>query len=241
MGWYAASFVFRPNAATIALDNLMTGQSELRSVRPEASLKIDNYEMEIGGLIGQPIQNYLLPEWLEKMSAEPRAFKFTHAEEGKTVERFPWKRVPEWSTELLPWPPPGVALTFHYQPGPKTEIANILVRVHYELYDGIPLLSKWIEVENKGTSPIMLDSFKAELLATVESSVPKISPGAPPQLLDKLTHMHVATDYAFGGDMEAAADNPAVRWKKRSSLSLRHRVLRRRTSHTARMCAAGWA
>lgn len=212
-GLVRRAFCLTPNAATIALDNLMTGQSELRSIRPEASLNIDNYELDIGGLIGQPIQNYLLPEWLEKMSAEPRALRFTHVEESKAVERFPWKRVSEWSTGLLPWPPPGVALTFHYEPGPETEVSNILVRVHYELYDGIPLLSKWIEVENKGTCPIMLGSFKAEILATVESSVPKISPGAPPQLLDKLVHLHVATDYAFGGDMEAAADNPAVQWK----------------------------
>ena len=206
--------VFRisPNVATVALDNLMTGESELRSVRAEASLTVNNYELDIGGLVGQPIQNYLLPEWLEHMTADPRAFQFAHVEEGKTTERFQWKRVPEWSTEHIPWPPPGVSLTFHYQPGPKTEIANLAVRVHYELYDGIPLMSKWVEVENKGTYPVMLNSFQAEILATVESSAPKMPSDAPLRVLDRLAHLHVATDYAFGGDMEAAADNPAVQW-----------------------------
>ena len=56
-----------PNAATIAFDNLMTGQAELRSVRPEATITIDGHEYAVGGLEGQPIHNYLLPEWIEAM------------------------------------------------------------------------------------------------------------------------------------------------------------------------------
>ena len=37
-------FLLAPNAATIALDNLMTGQNELRAVRPEALLVINGKE-----------------------------------------------------------------------------------------------------------------------------------------------------------------------------------------------------
>lgn len=90
--------VFRltPNAATIAIDNLMTGESELRAIRPEAQVTLDDYEIEAGGLEGQPAQNYFLPEWLEKMTANPRAFFFVRLEEGKPAERFPWKRVAKW-------------------------------------------------------------------------------------------------------------------------------------------------
>lgn len=207
--------VFRlsPNAATIALDNLMTGESELRAVRPEAQVTIDDDELEVGGLEGQPAQNYFLPEWLDAMTANPRAFVFERLEEGKPVERFPWKRVPKWSTEPLPWPPPGIALAFHYKSGSQTPVSGLRVSVHYELYDGLPLMAKWLEIENSGESSVILNKFKAEILALVESYATKATPVPGDSLLDMLAPMHIETDYAFGGNMQAARDNVAVRWK----------------------------
>lgn len=206
--------VFRlaPNAATVALDNLMTGESELRAVRPEAYVTINDYSLAVGGLEGQPAQNYLLPEWLDAMTADPRAFLFESVEECQPVERFPWKRVAKWSTVDLPWPPPGVGLVFHYKPGPESPVTGLRLSVHYELYNGIPLMAKWVEIENAGSSPFVLNSFKAEILALVESCATKSAPLEGNVLLDMLAPLHIETDYAFGGNMQAARDNPAVRW-----------------------------
>lgn len=205
-------FRLTPNAATVALDNLMTGESVLRSVRPEAMLTLNDYSIAVGGLHGQPVQNYFLPEWIREMSADPRDFQYLRFEEGRTEERFPWKRVTEWSTEALPWPAPGASLTFHYGPGPQSPIKDVLVRVRYELYDGIPLMAKRVEVENNSSSSIILNSFRAEILAIVESGVEKHSSASDSYLLDKALPIHVETDYDFGGNMNAAQDNPAVRW-----------------------------
>ena len=58
-----------PNAATVALDNLMTGASEIRSVRPEAVVEIDGRRFDVGGLVGQPVHNYLLGRSGSKASA----------------------------------------------------------------------------------------------------------------------------------------------------------------------------
>jgi hypothetical protein len=212
-GLLRRTFITEPNAATISLENLMTGQNELRSIRPEAEVTINDFVLPIGGLLGIPVGNFFLPEWLDTMTSSPTDFHCTHIEEGKPIERFPWKRVPEWQTEELPWPPPGVALIFHYEPGPQAPIKDIIIRVHYELYDGIPLIAKWIELENKSSASIKLNSFKAEILAIEETSVSKIGSDAPSDLLDRLLPIHVETDYAFGGNMAAAADNPAVHWK----------------------------
>ena len=44
-----------PNAATVAFENLMTGESIIRAVRPEASVVLDGVRYEVGGLRGQPI------------------------------------------------------------------------------------------------------------------------------------------------------------------------------------------
>ena len=54
----------QPNAATVAFDNLMTGASLLRSVRPEARVELNGLKLDVGGLLGQPVHNYLSPAWL---------------------------------------------------------------------------------------------------------------------------------------------------------------------------------
>ena len=119
-----------PNAATVALDNLMTGASEIRSVRPEAAVEIDGRRFDVGGLLGQEVHNYLRPDRVESLRADPAAFRFVRLETGSTRERFPWKKHPEWLSRDLPWPPPGKSLTLEFRP---TEPAGLeaTVLVHY--------------------------------------------------------------------------------------------------------------
>jgi hypothetical protein len=79
-----------------------------------------------------------------------------------------------------------------------------LVSIHYELYDGIPLFSKWLVVHQTGDKPVRINQFTShELkLAEVESSVNTTPTTESPNLW-------VETDYAFG-DMVPAYANPAV-------------------------------
>lgn len=106
-----------PNAATVALDNLMTGESILRGVKPEATLRIRGIDAAVGGLVGQPNYAYLRPDWVDDLQADPTALRFDSYEVGETKERFPWKRVRHSAD--LPWPPPGVALTLHFKATPE--------------------------------------------------------------------------------------------------------------------------
>jgi hypothetical protein len=103
-----------PNVATIAYDNLMTGESIIRSVRPEAMVELDGVKYDVGGLVGQPVHNYLDAAWVDTLQAEPGAFRFKGFKTGRTVERFPWKKRLEWMPHDLPWPPPGVSLTLEF-------------------------------------------------------------------------------------------------------------------------------
>ncbi len=73
-------FKLSPDAATVAFDNLMTGESILRSVRPEAQVELDGKKFDVGGLIGQPVQNYLDPAWLAQMKARPGGVSFCRLE-----------------------------------------------------------------------------------------------------------------------------------------------------------------
>lgn len=233
-GLVKRSFSLKPDCATIALDNLMTGQTELRAVRPEAVVVLNGEEYAVGGLKGQSVQNYLSAGFVKEMAVDPGAFHFTHYEVTETKERFPWKRNEAWSSQKYPWPVPGKRITFHYIP-PKSvppAIQNLLVQVVYEMYDGIPVISKWITIKNSGNTAIRLNRFKAEILSVVETA-PKIAEGnpreyriygrstppsqgvqldAPRDYIDRFTQLFVVTDYAMGGDMEAMKDNPGVHW-----------------------------
>jgi hypothetical protein len=108
--------VFRlaPNAATVSFEDLMTGESLIRGVRPEAIVELDGTKYEVGGLGGQPVQNFLQPDWIEKLEANPDAFQFAGYKSGKTEARFAWRKRTEWMPRDMPWPPPGVSLTLEF-------------------------------------------------------------------------------------------------------------------------------
>lgn len=200
-----------PNAATVALDNRMTGASEIRSVRPEAVVEIDGRRYDVGGLVGREVHNYLLPAWVDALRADPAAFRFVRHETGRTRERFPWKRRPEWSSRELPWPPPGVSLTLEFA-SPEGAGLEAAVLVHYEIYDGIPLLAKWIEVQNRGRAPFRLNRFVGEILATVETNS-FVGVRDPAEFTADPRSIHVETDYSFGDGMTARVAAAGVHWK----------------------------
>jgi hypothetical protein len=101
-----------PDAATVALDNLLTGASLLRAVSPEARISLDGAACDVGGLLGQPEFAYLRPEWLNDMAADPAAFHCIGFDHGPTQAPFDWKRK-RHSTGGA-WPAPGVRLRLHF-------------------------------------------------------------------------------------------------------------------------------
>jgi hypothetical protein len=198
----------KPNAATVAFDQLTTGESLVRSVRAEARIEVNGKPYDIGGLAGQPVHNFLNAKWLPGLSVVPGIFRFVRFEIGRTQERFAWKKRTSWLPQDAPWPPPGAALNLVFEA--PAEVGEVGVEVHYELYDGVPLLSKWVTVRNRSSQPIKLDSFTAEQLAVVEPE--SIVDGSAANFRGSYRSLEVFTDYAFGGNMTANADAPGVRW-----------------------------
>ena len=193
-----------PNAATVGFDNLITGEALLRGVKPEARLQLNGKDYEIGGLKGQPNYAYLRPEWLDAMTADLAAFQFSACEIGKTKERLAWRRV-RYAADL-PWPPPGVSLTLHFKAPVESRLDKLTVSVHYEMYDGIPLLCKWLTVRNGASKPVRLQKFASEILAVVESE----------SVVDDQTqwqrpNLHVESDCTFCG-MAASGANRTTQW-----------------------------
>ena len=221
-GLIARTFRLAPNAATVGLDNLLTGEAILRGVKPEALVEIDGTRYEIGGLKGQPNYAFLRPEWVDQLRADPAAFRFVGFEVGKPKERLAWKQVRHHAPGAK-WPPEGVSIRLDFArpaglSGPSDAVRadaepslrpkDIRVSVHYELYDGLPCYSKWITVSNGTDKPIRVDRFSSEVLAAVErtAEVDELSAGRTPP------NLHVETDMAFGGMMAAGANRRSFRW-----------------------------
>ncbi|GJM29125.1 MAG: hypothetical protein DHS20C17_17600 [Cyclobacteriaceae bacterium] len=112
-GLIRRTFRVAPNGATVGLDNLITGESLLRGVKPEGSVKIDGVTYQIGGLDGQPNYAYLKPEWLDQLTASPSAMQFEGYETGQPQAPFEWKRVRHHAPGSA-WPPKGVYLRMDY-------------------------------------------------------------------------------------------------------------------------------
>jgi hypothetical protein len=180
-----------PNAATVEFRNLMTDETILRAVRPEASLTIDGRRVDVGGLRGQPDQAYLQPDGIASLSADPDSFRYRSHEMGATEVPFTYARK-RWGG-ASPWPPAGRSLVVRFKHD-TADLKGIEVDVRYEIYDGLPLLSKQVRIRNMGARARRLDTFTSEILAVVE---PEVSVGTP----DPWTrpNLHVESDYAFAG------------------------------------------
>ncbi|WP_140939388.1 DUF1349 domain-containing protein [Sphingobacterium lumbrici] len=114
-GLVSRTFTLQSNVATIGLEEMRTNTSFLRSVRPEASVTLDGFQFDVGGLEGQEVHNYLLKEWIPNLKANPGAFKMVKYRIEETKERFSWMKRQSWMPKDLPWPPPGKELIFTYQ------------------------------------------------------------------------------------------------------------------------------
>ena len=192
-----------PNATTIDLEHLGTGESFLRAVAPEAIVELDGTRYLVGGLIGQPNLAYLSPAWLAGMRSDPAAFQFVRHETAPLVEKIDWKRV-RHAPEGIAWPPSGVSLTLWFRH--PTE-AGIEVAVRHDLYDGLPLLAKTVSVVNRTSRTVRLQRFVGETLRVVEAES-----HVDPSTEWRRPRMTVLTDFAFGG-MSITSSNRTVHWE----------------------------
>lgn len=205
----------KPNGACVAFENLMNQQAMLRSVRPEARLTINGNAFDVGGLVGQPNHAYLTPKWLDQMKADPASMQLTNLTIGKPVERLKWKRRRHAAPDVK-WPPHGAYVRMDYSFSAKQRESVELkqacvVSVHYEMYDGIPVMSKWITVENKSNEKLTVNRFRGEELAAVEHTNWVELRGEVE--FPEPTYLHVETDFAFGGFNFQNANRHTVSWR----------------------------
>lgn len=206
-GLIRRTFLLAPNAATIGIDNLMTGESILRGVKPEAEILINGVNYEIGGLKGQPNYAFLRQEDIDKLTSDATSFQFIGYEISEPVAPFSWKRVRHRAPEAV-WPPKGVNLRLDFENASTNP--GIRVSVYYELYDGIPVMAKWLTVDNRSEKAITIDDFTSEIIAAVEYG----SAVEAREYIVPKPNIHVETDYAFASFNVEDANHHVVHWEQ---------------------------
>ena len=200
--------VFRisPNVACIDYKNMTNGQQLLRAVKPEARLTIDGREYNVGGLYGQKENAYLLPGWVDGFSKNENDFQFV----SFTVKDIPafinWK-CNTWAMNKKQ--PTGKIISFRYK-SYLQELNSLSVMVNYELYDGLPLIVKWVSLENKGSKSFKLNRVMNEILALVEEESAVVG---KPEQMKKQHGIYVETNYAFNNAMRYDISDQTTHWK----------------------------
>lgn len=190
-------FRIKPSLACYSFRNLITGQEMVRAVKPEADITIDGSNVFAGGLNGQFEYGYLKYEWLDSFTASGD-FTLESFSVNDITPYMEWKPV-RWIPDYT-WPPKGKELTFNLV-GSTSVTRDISLQVHYEIYDGIPLVCKWLEISNKSSRQVSIDKVSSEILAVVEeeASVDKMNQWKTPNIC-------IASNYCFMGMTGASAD-----------------------------------
>lgn len=210
-GLLRRSFRLQPNLVCFDYYNLSNGQQLIRAVKPEASLSINGKKYGVGGLYGQKEQAYLLPEWLDKFSSKPQDFQYQSYSIQDLKPFLQW-RPGAWVGN--PKQPTGkvLSLTFRH---PSPELSSLKVVVHYALYDGLPLLCKWLSIDNESAKQsYKLDRVVNEIIAMPEEESAVVG---KPEQMKKPQGIYIETNYAFNNAMRYTISDQTTHWKTDSS------------------------
>jgi hypothetical protein len=205
-GLVRREFRLEPNMACIGYRNLTSGQELIRSVKAEARLVLDGVAYDIGGLHGQPDNAYLILPWVDSMIAGKQDFTMLRYSIADLQPFLPWK-----SRTWSPGGPPasGKELSVEFA-SPLPQLKGVRLFVHYELYDGIPLIVKWLSIDNAGTHPVKLDRVVNEVLGLVEEESAVVG---TPEEMKKQHGIYVETNYAFNNAMRYDISDQTTHWK----------------------------
>ncbi len=120
-GLVSRTFSIEPNGATVDFRNLMTGESLLRAVEPEAVVWINGQRYEVGGLQGQSNHAFLREDWINNLSGDPLSFQLKSYKKTGIKKRFEWNRT-RHHDQSLAWPARGTAVQFTYELDAETEL-----------------------------------------------------------------------------------------------------------------------
>lgn len=201
-GLVKRSFRLSPNLVCTDYKNMVNGQQLLRAVKAEARLTINGKEINIGGLYGQKENAYLEKSSISRLTTAETDFRFS----SYSVTDIQPRLMPKLKA-------PGKMISFIYT-CKTASLENIEVAVNYEIYDGLPLIVKWLTIKNKGSLSFKLNRVVNEILAFVEEESAVVG---KPEQMKKQHGIYVETNYAFNNAMRYDISDQTTHWKTDSA------------------------
>ncbi|MFU1856566.1 alpha-galactosidase [Sphingobacterium sp. NGMCC 1.201703] len=211
-GLVRRSFRISPNAFCYDYTNLTTGQQLIRAVQPEAQLQLNGKWYNVGGVDGQKERAYLRPEWMPSFTANANDFSYVKHETSELDPLLPWKGDKWWSTHKAAGK--GKVLTFTYAAPANATLNGVEVKVHYAIYDGIPLISKWVTVQNHSKQTLQINQVINEKLALVEEESAVVG---SVEDMKKQHGLYVESNFAFNNAMRYHLSDQSLHWNADST------------------------
>lgn len=205
-GLLKRTFRITPDLVCTDFKNLSNGQQLLRTVKPEARITLNGKNYNIGGLYGQKENAYLLPEWVDQLKTSDSAFHYTRYSITEIKPYLNWK-TSMWTGNKKN--AQGKTISFHFASS-LPALKGLEVSVHYAIYDGIPLINKWITLQNNTDREVMLDQAVNEILAVVEEE--SAVEGNTEQMATP-NGIYIENNFAFNNAMRYNLSDQATHWK----------------------------
>ena len=164
-GLLARVFAIKPFFAT--WDIATSSGSALRAISEEATVTLDGKKYAVGGAIPLladgtacplpkgvgPVDNCPTAYFNRSTAYGPPlngAFTYSTHWTSAPTKPFPWK--PARHAPAMPWPPLGLRLNVNLTAPVDAlpEHRDVVVTLHYEMYQGMPAMSKWMTVTHTG-------------------------------------------------------------------------------------------
>ena len=203
---------------TIDYRDEISGTSLLRAIEPEGYISLSATNYTLGNLIQTgTFYHAYLNRSAPGININADAFSASTFTLGAPIAPFPWTPGTRGSPATAEWPPRGLQVAFALKApaSAPASVRAVAISVVYEMYPGIPLVTKWIAVGSNGTAAagVTVDSVVAESVrlsgpytscALGEQSPLTSTWTAPASLL------YVATDQAHGTRIAFEVDGAAV-------------------------------
>ena len=199
-------FRLKPDLACIEYKNLTNGQQLLRAVKPEARVVLNGVAYNVGGLYGQKENAYLLPQWIDQLKVSDSAFHYVDFKISPITPYLQWKTA-MWAGSKKNATGSEVAFRFGSS---LPALAGMDVYVHYAIFDGIPLISKWVTIENKSKGDVTIDQVVNEILAVTEEESAVVG---KPEEMAKPNGLYIENNFAFNNSMRYGLSDQATHWK----------------------------
>ena len=211
-GLISREFSVTPDFTTVNYFNHEKQTSILRAISPETIIGLDDTPYDVGFITTSITRAYMNRTALKSdFHRIENSFHFAGYKTTKPVTPFPYKPM-RGAPKDIAWPPKGLRLDVYFEAPDSAPASHkeITVCIHYEMYDGIPAMSKWVSIASKSPSwgKVKVAVYSVELLA-VNQQWSQVSHSDEPYNAYKW--MFVGTDQAHG---------TAVNWNNDASAGL---------------------